>query len=951
MRSNLDWISVLIMLGVMWLWPRSGAATEQLPPRGPALARPAACIAPTQSAPRLDGLLDDPCWESAVRLRQFNLSYQGRFAPYRTEAFLTYDADRLYVGLRCEDIDERRWPPRPWPPDKDDFQAEFLIATGIEETYYKLAVTSENEVYVTQPMGKTMEWRASVHAVMARGGGAWTSEFEIPFEAVDLPQPEAGRPWRINIGWRLPSKLNYAAWAVTHAWFYEPQYFGDLYFGGPEALTAQIDHLDEPAPGENALPVHLCNLGGHPVDCEVLVTLEDKEARRIVYRDSLAAPAGETTIIPANLPLTDGIQGVATIQAIREGASSPFFRHSIPLDLPPNQAMCEGIQHAIASVRDRLMEAGDPLTGPLEALEEEAEALAGDLARTKQAAPDLRSIEWRNLAPRVRAGLGRARRLLWRATYRDRFNEAPFAVGALDSLRKVYRDQAYEGPPAATVSLSAARGEYEHAQLLLIPLGTDLEDLQIEPTALQGPGGASIPAEEIKVQWVDFVQSRVPRYPVESIGWVGDPLIPMKFASRKVFAEALHQPLWLTVHVPRGIPAGTYSGSLRISCAGGPSQTIALRIRVFDFDLPERPALKISMWLNERHIKAWYGWEEIPAQIHRRQMQFLLEHHINPSWFGPIGDVDDVQFQIDHGMNLFMLGLADQWPLKPEMETQIERWYAFFKERGLLDMTFIYGKDEPSAHHYPEVRDTLTKVAERFPGVRRVCTAYPPVPALEGAVDTWVVGPNLFNYGPVAERLAQGDELWIYLSASVRRPYVTQFYLDYTALENRLIGLYCWKYGATGFLYWGIDEWASNAVPWSGIPEIDDAIAAGERWPDVPWNTWTYLNCNGDAQYIYPGLDGEFWSSVRLEIIRDAFEDYDYLSILDGLRKRLAEARVPHSQALLADADSLLAIAPPLASDLATASTDPNELLRHRESVAQLIEEIKRMLAHHEHAE
>ena len=27
-------------------------------------------------------------------------------------------------------------------------------------------------------------------------------------------------------------------------------------------------------------------------------------------------------------------------------------------------------------------------------------------------------------------------------------------------------------------------------------------------------------------------------------------------------------------------------------------------------------------------------------------------------------------------------------------------------------------------------------MAERFPGVRRVCTAYPPVPALEGAVDT-----------------------------------------------------------------------------------------------------------------------------------------------------------------------------------------------------------------------
>ncbi len=279
------------------------------------------------------------------------------------------------------------------------------------------------------------------------------------------------------------------------------------------------------------------------------------------------------------------------------------------------------------------------------------------------------------------------------------------------------------------------------------------------------------------------------------------------------------------------------------------------------------------------------------------------------------------------------------------MEEKITKHYNFFRERDLLDLTFIYGQDEPSPGDYPRVRDTLNKVAERFPGVRRVCTAYPPVPMLEGAVDTWVVGPNLFNYGPVAERVAAGDELWIYLSASVRRPYVTQFYLDYTALENRLIGWYCWKYGATGFLYWGINEWHSNNQPWSGRPEIDDAIRAGKRWPEVPWNTWTYLNCNGDAQYIYPGPNGEFWSSVRMEIVRDSFEDYDYLALLDKARARLAEANLPNTQALLAEAEELLTIGPPLASDLATATEDPNVLLKRRAAVGEHLERILAVLA------
>jgi hypothetical protein len=220
---------------------------------------------------------------------------------------------------------------------------------------------------------------------------------------------------------------------------------------------------------------------------------------------------------------------------------------------------------------------------------------------------------------------------------------------------------------------------------------------------------------------------------------------------------------------------------------------------------------------------------------------------------------------------------------------------------------------------------------------------------LEGAVDTWVVGPNLFNYDAVAERLAAGDELWLYLSASVRRPYASQFYLDYTALEHRLVGWYCWKYGATGFLYWGINEWESNNQPWSGRPEIDDAIRAGKRWPEAPWNTWTYLNCNGDAQYIYPGPDGEFWSSVRMEIIRDAFEDYDYLALLRDARKRLAAVRLPETQALLADAEALLTIGPPdvrkscarvLVSDLADATDDPMVLLNQRNTIGECLERL-----------
>ncbi len=932
---------VLVVLVFPTLVPNDRcSATEQLPPRGPVPARPAVCIAPTATAPQIDGALDDACWESAVAVRPFNLSYQGRFAPYRAEAMLTYDAERLFIGFRCLDPDPARYPWLPWPPDRDQSVAEVLLATGIEEAFYKVAVTSKQKVYVTQPMANAVPWRAPVSAVMKRSGKAWTAEFAIPFAAVELPTPRPTAAWRINIGWRTPKCVDYSAWAVTHAWFYEPQYYGDLHFGGPAALTAELIEVAAPRPDRNLLPLSLSNRAASAAECDVLVTLEDERGTSAEWQQFVSVPAKGRTDVPARYVLEDGMTGIATVTARRTGETAPFFRQSIPIEVPANRKAYRAIQAALAALPPSVVGERSKLAAETEAIRAELKTLENGIVGGEA------SLEtWDATAKPLERLLGRARKLLWRTDHDEQLGDAPFAVGSRHTLERTVRDRAYTGRPAETVCLAAARGEYESTQLLVIPLGQGLKDVEVSVSPLSGPGDAAIPKDAVEVRWAGFVQTRRPRYPVEYVGWFVDPLLPMSAALRVVPADALHQPLWLTLGVPSGIPAGVYTGDIKVQAAGLEPWPVRLRVRVYDFDLPTQPALRTSMWLNEGRIKDWYGWEEIPKDIHRKQMAFLLEHRINPTWFGPIGDDDDLAFQLERGLNLVMLGVASQWPLDEETERKISRYYDYFKKRDLLDLTFIYGQDEPSPGDYPKVRDTLKRVRERFPGVRRVCTAYPPVPTLEGAVDTWVVGPNLFNYGPVAERVAAGDELWLYLSASVRRPYVTNFYLDYTPLENRLISWYCWKYGAMGFLFWGINEWHSNNQPWSGRPEIDDAISAGKRWPEVPWNTWTYLNCNGDAQFIYPGTGGEFWSSSRMETIRDAFEDYDYFALLDKARARLAAANLPRTQSLLADAEELLTIGPPLASDLSNATSDPIVLLAKRRAIAEHLERILHVLA------
>lgn len=908
-------------------------ATEQLPPRGPAPPRPAVCIAPTETPPTIDGTLDDACWKSAVRLRQFNLSYESRFAPYETEAYLTYDSENLYVGLRVSNPDPSTDATLPYPPDRDPNVAEVLLATPVEETYYKVAVNDAGNLIVNQPMGKAATWHVMPAAAIRPVEGGWTTEFRVPFAGVDLPKPEPTGAWRVNIGWRTKKCTQYVAWAVTHAWFYETQFFGDLRFGGPEAITAQLEDVPAPKVGANPLPLSIVNRGGSPAACEVLITLDSggTEGAKVVFRSIAEAPAGGTAKVAANYELPDGVTAVATVTVREAGDVKPLLRHSVPVDVAPNRKAFRAVNASLAALPKQMSKT---LADERAAIEDALEGIRASV--WSEALPPQ---EWSAQAKLLERLVGRARKLVWRADHTAALGDKPFAVGSVHNLQKVFRDRAYEGPLANVVSLSAARNEFEGVQLLVIPLASGSENLKVVTTSLSGPDGAVIPRENLEVFWTDFVESRTPRYPIEYTGWIADPLIPIAKSSRKVSVEALHQPLWLTVHVPENARAGVYEGELIVQ-ASAREWPVMLQLRVYDFHLPTVPALGTSMWLNPDRIKDWYGWKQIPEKALRKEMAFLLAHRINPAWFGPIGSNADVDWQIEHGLNRVMLGVASEWPLPKQMEEQISRYYRFFKGRGLLDRAFIYGQDEPSASDYPKVRDTLSRVAERFPGVQRVCTAYPPVPMLEGCVDTWVVGPNLFHYDAVAKRVAAGDRLWIYLSASVRRPYAVQLYLDYTALEHRLIGWYCWKYGATGFLYWCINEWESNNKPWSGRPEIDDAIRAGKRWPEVPWNTWTYLNCNGDAQYIYPGPNGDFWSSVRLEVIRDSFEDYDYLALLRDARGRLAAADLPGTQAMLAEADALLAIGPPLVSDLTVATNDPTELVQRRNAIAELLEQI-----------
>lgn len=904
-------------------WPR-----EQPFPPAPAAEPPILVVPQTATAPTVDGDISDDCWKTATTASILLLSYEGLYAAFPTEAKLMYDASCLYVGFDCVKK-------RPEAHTALEYSEVLLVPPGTAE-FYKAAISEKGKLDTSIWGGIPIpSWQGDLEYAARASATGWTAEFSIPFKAMGVAAPAIGDTWKANLGRRAALGYRYnVAWATTYAWFYEPRFFGQLRFGGPQALSAEFQEIEAPRPNRNPLRLNLVNRGPMASDYSIEIALQRQDSGTVVFADELTIPAGQSLTVPAFYDLSDGGRQMATV-TVRGGADDRcLLRQSVPSHFPSVrtpylESMSILRELSSQDERGRFQDTSD--RNERERLFKEAKRLEPSvLERTAT------RETWESLQDPVETLLGQSQKLAWWIANQGTLSDRAFAVGYETTLRKLLRNQAYAGSPVREARIAAARGEYEALQLVVISRNQSLGNVQVEVSSLQGPGGDRIPAENVECRWVDFVRTRQPHCPVDYIGWYPDPLLPG--TPRTIPEGTIHQPIWVTVQVPRGIQSGDYRGEWRVCADGQKPWSLEFIVHVYDFDLPRRPALQTSLWLHNNKIAQWYGWETIPEKIRREQYAFLLEHRINPTpIMEPYLTLDDLKFCLDLGLNAVQLGFAAaaEWPL--EQEDVVTPLYRFLKDRDLLDLAYIYAQDEPSPSDYTDVRDTLDKVNQAYPGLRRVCTASPPAPGLEGYIDTWVVGPNLYNYAPVAERVAADDELWLYLSASVKRPFAN-WYIDYTALENRLITWHCWKYGATGLLYWGINEWHTNLKPWTGNADVDAAISDGARWPEVPWNTRTYLNSNGEAQLVYPGPDGVFWSSVRLEIIRDAIEDYDYFAVLAKTVDELEGTTAVVRDRLRTQSNALLDIGSPLVHNLADSTMDPNDLLKRRHDIAQQIE-------------
>jgi hypothetical protein len=163
--------------------------------------------------------------------------------------------------------------------------------------------------------------------------------------------------------------------------------------------------------------------------------------------------------------------------------------------------------------------------------------------------------------------------------------------------------------------------------------------------------------------------------------------------------------------------------------------------------------------------------------------------------------------------------------------------------------------------------------------------------SLDGAPDIWV--PHFSSVYEdlehpqgkrnIAKRLSAGEEVWTYAALVqlsekwkerhgfpkvVSEGHPPVWMIDYPPMNHRILPWIMKPHGITGLAYWDLLYFPEDVDPWT---DAGTFRSGGETF-------------NGDGFYIYPatrrkhGVDGPI-ASMRLKWLRDATDDFDYLTM------------------------------------------------------------------------
>lgn len=275
-------------------------------------------IARLFSAPKIDGVIDDPCWTRATRVADFVGTHGGETpVSEQTIAHLGYDEKNLYFAFICKESQMDKLEAKAAQRDtkviwNDDCIEIFLDPGLVPERYYHFTVNSlgtqcderwEHGIMFT-------EWGTGWQAKTSKGKDFWSLEVAIPFYILDFV-PDTAFNWKINLCREEKPKGELSVLFPTFGGFHAPDKFGKL-----DGLNVNLNKyyyritdlsLGKKKVGENRITFNVENGTG--------------SAKEVLLQLDLTTPSGKSVSTQKKVFLNNGKNPVSLAYHLKEKGS------------------------------------------------------------------------------------------------------------------------------------------------------------------------------------------------------------------------------------------------------------------------------------------------------------------------------------------------------------------------------------------------------------------------------------------------------------------------------------------------------------------------------------------------------------------------------------------------------------------------------------------------------
>ncbi len=433
-----------------------------------------------------------------------------------------------------------------------------------------------------------------------------------------------------------------------------------------------------------------------------------------------------------------------------------------------------------------------------------------------------------------------------------------------------------------------------------------------------------------------------------------DILVPLELVPSFSIAAGQNQSIWGDIYIPKGTPAGTYTGVVSIKENGSLTASVPVSLTVQPFTLPDTPSVKGLTFLDANEISSrfkgpgYINWQTPDGQqvkhivdvywqlFHRHRLDLfggeteapgvvgihpLFQGRYNGSLYTPANGYDGPGAGV--GNTIYAIGPYGSWSRlfsdASSMQASADAIGNWFVSNFPNVTVFSYLMDEPWPANFPVV-ENWSKWLAQDPGNGHIIQSMSTIglnatslfiPDLHIVAAANMMGecpfysPNAcdntaFTSGALADHLAKpGRQYWQYGGGHPGS--------GTTNTEDEGVAMRTWPWIQAKL---GINRWFSwlanldgpmnhfqSACTWDcGNLAFD--LVWGQQSPGLPYT-------NGNGVIVYPGTDkadpadsynvnGPF-ASLRLKEWRRGTEDGDYITIarsIDPVATNAIVARV-----------------------------------------------------------